>query len=199
MHLCNGRRYFPFNPDPAEIKISVIAHHLACNGRWNGATFHRQGDRIFYSVAEHSVYVCDYMWLELKRPDLALAALLHDAPEAFVGDLIRPLKYSPALFEPFKAVEKLSEKAVEKAFGVDLSDPLIKVADEAVCNAEAQQIIRRDPDLDWSFGRLHDDSKTAMIRISMLEPYAARELFMSRVHELRTVGLASTLNERNIW
>jgi len=106
IHTSNGHRYYPFSPDPAHLDIEVIAHHLACQSRWAGATQHRIfPERISYSVAEHSVYVMDYVIDVLGRPDLALTALLHDAAEAYIQDIIRPLKHSPTFGEPFKALE----------------------------------------------------------------------------------------------
>jgi len=180
MHVSSGKKYYPFAPMAREIDIEVIAHHLATRARWNGATQHRtRSDLIFYSVAEHSVYVSRYVEEVLERPDLALMALLHDASEAYNGDLIRPLKYSEAFAAPFKAVEDLNEQEI--AFAFDLPWPCapeVKLADEAVCNAEYQSIIPRDPDLDWSAGMLHETTNTAPYVIEMMLPAQARDYFM---------------------
>lgn len=182
MHMADGGKYYPFAPRAEDIHIDTIAHHLACAGRWNGATQHPTNpDRIFYSVAEHSVYVSEYMEHELERPDLALQALLHDAPEYVVGDMIRPMKYSTVFHEPFKAVEELNEKVINAKFGLPFPlDPLVKLADEAVCTAEANQIVPKRADLEWESERMHDTSAVARIRIEMLNPKQARDLFMGR-------------------
>lgn len=182
MHTSNGKPYYPFAPKAADVDINVIAHHLATRARWAGATQHRAfRERIFYSVAEHSVYVSEYLQYELNRPDLALAGLLHDGSEAYNGDLIRPLKYSPAFREPFKKVEALNEAAVEERFGltVQMKDPAIKIADEAVCHAEWLQIIPRHKDHPLT-AEYHETTRLAPIKITMFEPHVAKCFFLSR-------------------
>lgn len=186
MHTSSGRKYFPFAPNPTHVDINVIAHHLATRARWNGATQHKNyPDRIFYSVAEHSVYCALYVEGILRRPDLALMALLHDAAEAYNGDLIRPLKYSAEFAEPFKKVELLNEAAVAKRFKMPLDmPPEIKMADEAVCSAEALQIVPKHPDEDWDIGKLHDDSVVAPFEIAMLAPFQAKKLFVTHYERI---------------
>jgi hypothetical protein len=186
MHVSSGKRYYPFNPRAEDVDIEVIAHHLANRARWAGATQHPKfPERIFYSVAEHSVYVSRYLENEMGRPDLALAGLLHDGSEAYNGDLIRPLKYSPAFREPFKMVEMENEAAVEKRFNVgkEMMDPAIKIADDAVCHAEYVQIVPRDPSQEWA-PEYHDGSVMANIEIIMFSPYDAKKWFLHRFWEL---------------
>lgn len=183
MHTANGKRYFPFAPKASDVSIEVVAHHLATRARWAGATQSRiDPSLIFYSVAEHSVYVSLYLEQIMNRPDLALAGLLHDAAEAYNGDLIRPLKYSPAFREPFKAVEELNEAAVEEHFNikVQMSDPAVKVADDAVCNAEWLQIVPMDEETASLGPVAHDDSETYPGSIIMLPPYQAKLFFLER-------------------
>lgn len=186
MHLSNGSKYFPFDPRPEDVDPYMIAHHLACAGRWAGATRHPiYVSRIYYSVAEHSVYVANYVERELRRPDLALEALFHDASEALIGDLIRPLKYDPVFHAPFTSLEKLNEQAIAERFNLIYPWPVeIKIADEAVTNAEFDQIIVRNPDEEWDSGMLHDASNMANYEIQMLEPYHAREMFLRCFHDL---------------
>src|SRR5690242_11754504 len=84
MQTYTGRRFWPLDPRVDDIDIGDIAHHLSLVCRFAGAC------REFYSVAQHCVgvsYVCD--------PKDALWGLLHDAAEAYVGDMVRPLKRSP--------------------------------------------------------------------------------------------------------
>lgn len=184
MHTAKGNKYYPFAPRVKDVDIYTIAHHLAAIGRWNGATFRRSKDdpkfdRIFYSVAEHSVYVWRYVCEELGRPDLGLYALLHDAAEAYVSDLIRPLKYSTAFFEPFKRIEEINERIIAKRFNLFYPFPEeIKIADEAVCAAEANQIIVMDDDDDWKVGIMFDDRRVAPYIIEMVEPTRARDMFL---------------------
>lgn len=183
MHTANGKRYFPFAPKAEDVSLEVIAHHLANRARWAGATQSRLlPDLIFYSVAEHSVYVSLYLEQVMNRPDLALAGLLHDASEAYNGDLIRPLKYSPAFKEPFKAVEVLNETAVEQHFNitVQMTDPAIKIADDAVCNAEWQQIVPMDEETAAMGSTHHATEHTYPGTIIMLPPYQAKLFFLER-------------------
>ena len=186
IHTVSGRKYYPFAPTVEMVDIEVIAHHLATIGRWNGATQHKDHpERIYYSVAEHSVNVAIHVEFTQKRPDLALQALLHDAPEYVLGDWIRPIKYSPPLRKPLLEVEELNERVINARFGLPYPlAPEVKIADEAVCEAEAQQIVPRDPNEDWEVGRCHDNSRVANIRIEMLNPYEAKKLFLTYYYGL---------------
>jgi len=190
MHTSVGQKYWPMDPRPDEVNIMTIAHHLANRCRWNGATRHpTDPNRIFYSVAEHSVY-CSYIGPE----DEALERLLHDASEAYNGDLIRPLKYSKLFAQPFKQVEEWNEKAIAEAFDLKYPfPPSVKIADEAVTAAEAQQIIEKDPDDEWESGMLHDESFVAPIRIEMWSPIEARQRFLERFEELWIKRTAQTM------
>lgn len=181
IHTSNGMKFWPFDPKPEEVYIEVIAQHLSTECRWNGAVQHKIfPTRNFYSVAEHSVY-CSYMVPEEDE----LEALLHDAPEAITGDMIRPLKYSPQIYPIFKQLEDLSEVAIAERFGMRLPLPKsVKLADEMVCEAEAQQIVCRDPEDEWETGLCHDRSKVAPIRIEMMSPYDAKVFFLARFYEI---------------
>ena len=88
--MLSGRRLDLLDPSPLDIEIEDIAHGLAFVARWNGQTF---GDYP-YSVAEHSVFVLElYRRLYPKAEGKwQLAALLHDAPEYVIGDMISPVK-----------------------------------------------------------------------------------------------------------
>lgn len=186
MHTSNGKKYWPLDPRPEEVHLEVVAHHLATRARYNGATQHPVfKSRILYSVAEHSVLVSRFIEEELGRPDLALEGLMHDGSEAFNGDLIRPLKYDESFRLPFQLVEGLNEKANAIRFGLIYPYPEeVKIADEAVTAAEVNQIIVKDPDDDWSFGKLHDDTRVAPYEIQMLLPYEAKILFLDRFYEI---------------
>ncbi|RWJ03431.1 hypothetical protein [Mesorhizobium sp.] len=180
MATSSGRKYWPFDPRPDEIDIEVIAHHLANTARWAGATQHKRfKSRIFLSVAEHSVLVARYLAEVLKRPDLALEGLLHDGTEGYIGDLIRPLKYSPEFRKPFLEVELLNETPLGSRFNLVYPFPKeVKIADEAVTSAEQEQCIFWHPDEQFEPGHLHDHTNVAPYQIEMLEPYPAKELFL---------------------
>ena len=112
--MLSGRRLDLLDPSPLDIEISDIAHGLARVARWNGQT---NGDHAF-SVAQHSLVVDDIVTRmnEGCSPDLRLAALLHDAPEYVIGDMISPFK--KVLGGNYKAVEARLEAAVHLRFGL---------------------------------------------------------------------------------
>lgn len=185
MHSANGRKIYPFDPRPEEIDIEVVAHHLATNNRWNGATQHkRYRTRISYAVAEHSVYVARFVREVLGLPQYELEALLHDAPEYITGDMIRPLKHSPTIYPVYSSVEDKIEQAFAKKWNLLYPLPKeVKMADEAVCAAESLQIVPKDPREEWESGKMHDDSMVAPYEIQMLDAYAAKEFFLIEYEE----------------
>ena len=115
----SGRQFYPLAPSAKQIEIGDIAHGLAYQCRFNGQTRH------FYSVAQHSLIVAD-----LVAPRLRLAALLHDAAEAYLGDLVKPLKQ---LFPLFSTIESTVMDAIAQRFAIadvrDFYSPQIKQAD----------------------------------------------------------------------
>ena len=115
----SGQRVNPLAIDPATINIHDIAHHLAHLCRFNGAT------RVFYSVAEHSVRVSKLAHrYALEAGETAAAAkvtglwgLLHDASEAYIADVTRPVKMTDA-FAPYRAIEADLQRACYARFGL---------------------------------------------------------------------------------
>jgi 5'-deoxynucleotidase YfbR-like HD superfamily hydrolase len=139
--MLSGRRLDLLDPSPFDIEIEDIAHGLARVARWNGQT---HGDHAF-SVAQHCMLVEDLV-AELK-PGVALrwrlAALLHDAPEYVVGDLISPFKAAVGL--DYKALENKLLAAIHVRFGLPAQLPedttaLIKRADKIAAFFEANQL-----------------------------------------------------------
>jgi len=139
--MLSGRRLDLLNPSPLDIEIEDIAHGLARMSRWNGQT---TGDWPF-SVAQHSMLVEDL--LVDRAPDASpawrMAALLHDAPEYVIGDLISPFKAAVGL--DYKAFELRLLSAIHIRFGLppEPSATLtkaIKRADQAAAFVEATQL-----------------------------------------------------------
>jgi 5'-deoxynucleotidase YfbR-like HD superfamily hydrolase len=145
--MLSGRRLDLLDPSPLDIEVEDIAHGLARVARWNGQT---RGDHAF-SVAQHCLLV-EGLALALK-PGLPrrwrLAALLHDAPEYVVGDLISPFK--AALGLDYKAFENRLLAAIHLRFGLPATLPdtirtLIKTADRHAAYWEAIQLAGFTPD-----------------------------------------------------
>ena len=139
--MLSGRRLDLLDPSPMDIEIIDIAHGLARVARWNGQTVGDHG----FSVAQHSLVVEEIAG-HLK-PDLdvrwRLAALLHDAPEYVIGDMISPFK--AALGIDYKIFEDKLEAAIHIRFGLPPKTPaeikaLIKKADHACAFFEATQL-----------------------------------------------------------
>ncbi|MDH3668068.1 MAG: HD family hydrolase [Paracoccaceae bacterium] len=139
--MLSGRRLDLLHPSPLDIEIEDIAHGLARVARWNGQT---TGDHP-YSVAEHSMLV-ELILRRLKPkagPAERLAALLHDAPEYVIGDMISPFKAAIGL--DYKAFEQKLTSAVHIRFGLPAELPpaqekLIKRADRLSAWFEATQL-----------------------------------------------------------
>ena len=139
--MLSGRRLDLLDPSPMDIEIEDIAHGLARVARWNGQTV---GEHAF-SVAQHSVVVEEiavHIQHDLE-PRWRLAALLHDASEYVIGDMISPFK--AALGMDYKIFEERLETAIHVRFGLPAKTPplikkLIKQADRACAFFEATQL-----------------------------------------------------------
>ena len=157
--MLSGRRLDLLDPSPLDIEIADIAHGLARVARWNGQT---SGAHIF-SVAQHTLLVEAVMVEQAPRIDakVRLAALLHDAPEYVIGDMISPFK--AVLGGDYKQVEKRLLAAIHIRFGlppvlISEVERRIKDADRGAAyleatqlagfaQAEAKRLFGRDPGL----------------------------------------------------
>ena len=139
--MLSGRRLDLLDPSPLDIEIEDIAHGLARVARWNGQTV---GEHAF-SVAQHSLVV-EEVAAHIEPgldPRWRLAALLHDAPEYVIGDMISPFK--AALGVDYRAFEDRLETAIHLRFGLPPKVPvpikrLLKTADRASAYFEAVQL-----------------------------------------------------------
>lgn len=139
--MLSGRRLNLLDPSPLDIEIRDIAHGLSRVARWNGQT---EGAWAF-SVAQHSVIV-EEIFQRLKpksRPEESLTALLHDAPEYVIGDLISPFK--SAIGDSYRTLEDRLFQAILVKFGLpaapsDICARRIKKADRLSAHAEATQL-----------------------------------------------------------
>ena len=125
-----GRNYVDLaDPHPDQIDIADIAHGLANICRWVGHTPH------FYSVAEHSLLCCN-----CADPEHALEALLHDAAEAYVGDVSTPLKAMLGLI--YTDIEQRIDRVIRAKYGLPERETLVvKCIDKSVMTLELQDIM----------------------------------------------------------
>jgi uncharacterized protein len=181
--MLSGRRLDLLDPSPLDVEVEDIAHGLARVARWNGQTRGEHG----FSVAQHSLVVEQIAGL--LEPSLGPAqrviALLHDAPEYVIGDMISPFKN--ALGVNYRAFEDRLERAIHIRFGLPPKTPallkkLIKRADLCCAWFEATQLAGfSEAESDQFFGR-----PPAHVRVS-LTPQSATEAqgaYVARFHQL---------------
>jgi 5'-deoxynucleotidase YfbR-like HD superfamily hydrolase len=183
--MLSGRRLDLLDPTPLDIEIEDIAHGLAFVARWNGQT---HGDYA-YSVAEHSLLV-EAIFGRIDPKAAArwrLAALLHDAPEYVIGDMISPVK--AAVGPGYGDLDKRLAAAVHIRFGLPATIPdkikrQIKRADRASAWMEATRIAGFSvSEADRFFGA-PDEQLIAGLDIVLRPPLETRHAFTRRHSEL---------------
>ncbi len=130
MMTYTGKKFHFLDPQPDEIDIVDIAHHLSLLCRFTGAC------KYFYSVAEHSVRVAG-----IVRQHLKLSALLHDAAEAYINDISRPVKHTHKLDK----TEKIVMDAIVERYKITPYAREIEKADDILVATEARDLMA-DPD-----------------------------------------------------
>ena len=183
--MLSGRRLDLLDPSPLDIEIEDIAHGLASVARWTAQT---HGEHA-YSVAEHSLLVEDLYRVIVRDPEprWQLAALLHDAPEYVIGDMISPVK--GAVGPDYAALDARLASAVHLRFGLPAALPrpvkaAIKRADRASAWLEATQLAGfTETEADRFFG----DARRAGLAGRTLAPHPPAEVkraFLARFEEL---------------
>ncbi len=179
--MLSGRRLDLLDPTPVDIEIEDIAHGLAFVARWNGQT---EGDQP-YSVAEHSLLV-EQIFRRIAPIAPArwqLAALLHDAPEYVIGDMISPVK--AAIGPGYEALDARLSAAIHIRFGLPAQIPAtikkrIKLADRISARLEATQIAGfTAAEADRFFGK-PDPALTEGLGIHLRPPAVVRAAFTAR-------------------
>lgn len=163
----SGRRFNPLKPNPGAIVIQDIAHALSMQCRFSGHC------REFYSVAQHSVlvsYICD--------SGDAFWGLMHDATEAYLVDVPRPLKRS-GKFDAYLEFESIMQEAICKRFALPFREPpSVKRADTILLATEARDLM----------APLHSDWKQPVdplpFKIEAWDHQKAKDMFMKRFFEL---------------
>ena len=172
----SGVRFFPLNVLPDDINLADIAHHLSMKCRFGGAV------KKFISVAEHSILVS-------RRVDnkLAMWGLMHDAAEAYLGDIVSPCKRSlwyatenePYKYHNFAHVEEELLIVIADKFGLNVEDyPAVKDTDRRALEIEARHLMGTWESADDL--TIDDDCP-----IYCWTPLEAEREFLARFHEIR--------------
>lgn len=183
--MLSGRRLDLLDPTPFDIEIEDIAHGLAFVARWNGQT---EGE-FAYSVAEHSLLVETLFGRIAPKADTKwrLAALLHDAPEYVIGDMISPVK--AAVGPGYENLDDKLAAAIHVRFGLPAKVPQtikrqIKKADKVSAWLEATQIAGfTETEANKFFGK-PDAALLAGCAIVLRPPTQTRKAFTDRHNAL---------------
>jgi hypothetical protein len=163
----SGQPFWPLDPRIEDVRIIDIAHALSHLCRFAGHT------NRFYSVAQHSVIVSEIC----GDGPIGLWGLLHDASEAYLNDITRPLKHSREL-SGYRVIEASVQRAVCQRFGLEPSEPdLVKHVDALVLRAEQRDLMTMPAD--W---RMQGDAHP--LRIDPQVPTVAKRAFLGRFHDL---------------
>lgn len=165
------------NPDPASIEIKSIAAALSKICRFGGHS------PKFYSVAEHCIHATEMALVDGLPHDAVKAVFLHDAAEAYVGDMVKPLKIT---MPGYGVAEQRIESAVELAFGVDFDawHDLIKVYDRAMLKAEKTVMWPEDVEKWAGFGEVG----LRPVSFGFWSPADAQERFLRAAGRLGIYG-----------
>lgn len=170
MATFTGRAFYPLAPRIEDINIIDIGHALSMACRYGGHVSR------FYSVAEHSVLIS-----RAVPAPYALHGLLHDATEAYLGDMVRPLK---KMMPEYRAAEDRLEQVIMRRFGLGrVMPPIVKEYDLRIVQDERAVLMRPTP-LPWT---ALEEIEPLGVEVIGLEPTAACQAFMDRFTEIRHV------------
>lgn len=168
MQTHTGRAYWPLNPRAEDVCIEDIAHSLAMQCRYAG---HTKDIDCFFSVAQHCVLVSDHC-----SPENALWGLLHDAPETYLIDLIRPVKLH---IHGYGVLEERSLAAIAEHFGLTLPIPdEVKLIDKRILGDEQRCLMAPSP-RPWNLR-----FEPLGIEIDPWQPRVAKARFLERFYWL---------------
>jgi uncharacterized protein len=165
------------HPDPDSIEIKSIASALSKVCRFGGHCPQ------FYSVAEHSIHATALACSEGYTGDALLAVFLHDAAEAYIGDMVKPLKVT---MPQYGEAEQRIEAAIQAAFGVDFTKwmDVIKRFDRAMLKAEKVTMWPEDTEKWAGFSEIED----RVVKFQFWEPSQAEMQFLAMARTLQLVG-----------
>lgn len=169
MQTFTGRQFYPISPRAEDVQPEDIAHSLSLICRYGGHC------RDFYSVAEHCVLMSHAV-----ASEFALAALLHDATEAYVGDMVRPLKQH---MPDYRDVEFRVADAIGERFGIDPEIPeAVHEADNRILLDERAALFNGRPAA-WGV----EDLEPLGVRIGKWSPGTAEREYLLRLRQLGVI------------
>ena len=173
LQTVSGRWVNPFDPDPEQLDPDDIARALANQCRFGGHC------RVFYSVAQHSVIVSELVEQRGGDAEEAFAALMHDATEAYLGDMPHPLKHRSPLGAAFKQAEDQLEEAIRDRFAIKPGVPAIKLVDRALLATERRAFSAET----WHWPEL-EGVEPLDLELTAWSPDEAADTFARRYAEL---------------
>lgn len=173
LQTSSNNRFWPLSPRPGEITIQDVAHALSNVCRYGGHC------REFYSVAQHSVLVSE----NVAEP-FQLWGLLHDASEAYIGDMISPLKHDKVWAQGFRDAEDRLMAAVVEAFELEPATmpPEVDFADKVLLVTEVRDLMGSLNRV-WCLGHYPDHPPLDQT-IVPVPPREAKAMFLDRFYSL---------------
>src|SRR5215217_6447809 len=173
LQTVSGRWVNPFDPDRDQLDAGDIARALANQCRFGGHC------RAFYSVAQHSVIVSQLVEQRGGDAEDVFAALMHDASEAYLGDMPHPIKHRSALGAAFKEAEDHLEQVIARRFNIRPGVTEIKTVDRALLATERRALSGEN----WHWPEL-DGVEPLNLELTAWPPDKAAEAFLARFEEL---------------
>jgi len=173
IRLYSGKYLDLANPRPEDFTLADVARGLSHICRFGG-----QIER-FYSVAEHSHHCAMLAWQDGRSQPDRLACLMHDAAEAFAGDIVKPLK---VMLQGYDEVEKAVERAIAQKWGIDFDGAadVVKEIDRSMLIAERRTLFSADK-VKWTG---EDAVRKVQVNIGCWSPDLAMRLFIQQAKEL---------------
>lgn len=169
----SGKQIKFSKPDESQIDIEDIATGLSNLCRYAGQI------RQFYSVAQHSVLVCDLVWKMTQDSEIALSGLVHDSTEAYMVDVPAPLKNMPQM-TGYRDLEDNMEAAIYKALHVPFPGIVVKLADKMAYRIERAAIFHDKTEFDT-----RSKVMEYHFRDGLWEPFLARQRFLDTYRMLK--------------
>jgi 5'-deoxynucleotidase YfbR-like HD superfamily hydrolase len=174
LQTVSGRFVNPFDPDPAQLDPGDIARALANVCRFGGHC------RPFYSVAQHSVIVSELVEARGGDVEDVFAALMHDATEAYLGDMPHPIKHRSPLGAAFREAEAALEAVLRERFSIKADVPEIKRVDRALLATERRTVSGES----WDWPEL-EGVEALDLELVAWTPDEAERAFTARFEQLQ--------------